>query len=203
MPCMASRTPNEYFLTYGHTLKKRGQKKRWFCKYNRDDQIFTRFTNRFFENGNLALGEERAWGETPLALQLKGTFWRRQKFGETKSPRRSNLANAPVDNTEYVYLIRMGRTKFYKIGKSNDPQNRLASMQTASPHKLKLLHTFKADNATAAEEALHAALHHHRQEGEWFKLSDEQRDTITSITAYTSNHATIAGQSHKISNLFK
>ena len=100
-------------------------------------------------------------------------------------PRKSRLASQPQDNTDYVYLIRMGRTKFYKIGKSNDPQGRLASMQTASPYKLKIVHVFKADNAAAAEEALHHRLHEARMEGEWFKLTDEQQRLLVSVTAFT------------------
>ena len=204
LPCMpaSNQNPHEHFLRYSDEIKRRRKVIGWSCQYNHKDEVYLRFINRFLEGGNLAIGEKRYWGAEIPILYSKGIFWKPPQFKPQKAPRRSSLANAPVDDTEYVYLIRMGRTKFYKIGKSNDPNGRLISMQTASPHKLKLLHTFKADNATAAEEALHAALHHHRQEGEWFKLTDEQRDTITSITAYSSNHAIIAGQSHKISTLF-
>lgn len=97
------------------------------------------------------------------------------------------IASQPTDGTDYVYLIRMGRTKMYKIGKTNDPQGRLVSLQTASPYKLKLLHTFKADNASAAEESLHAKFHGVRLEGEWFKLTDAERDAIVSVKEYRDN----------------
>lgn len=75
----------------------------------------------------------------------------------------------------------------YKIGKTNDPQGRLTSLQTASPDKLKLVHTFKADNASAAEEGLHAALQNKRMQGEWFQLSDKQQSGISNVIEYKNN----------------
>jgi hypothetical protein len=57
--------------------------------------------------------------------------------------------------------MKFSRKDIYKIGKSDDPGSRLRSLQTASPHTLKLAHIFKADNASAAEESLHEVLHPH------------------------------------------
>ena len=78
----------------------------------------------------------------------------------------------------------MGRQKVYKIGKSNDPQGRLASLQSASPYKLKLYHTFRAENASAAEETLHVVFHSNRLEGEWFQLSDEQKKAVMTVVEF-------------------
>jgi hypothetical protein len=130
------------------------------------------------------IGEKRYWGKQSHPVQIDGVFWALPKFGTAKMPRKTQIASQPTDTTNYVYLIRMGRTKAYKIGKTNDPQGRLASLQTASPHKLKLLHTVKADNASSAEETLHARFHGVRLEGEWFKFTDAERDAILSVKEY-------------------
>lgn len=62
------------------------------------------------------------------------------------------------------------------------------SKQSANPRKLRLLHTFRADNASAAEETLHVTFHKQRLEGEWFQLADEQRDGIIAITEFKEGY---------------
>jgi hypothetical protein len=158
--------------------------------------------NRFCADGNLALKDEKYWSKSCSPVRIEGIRWPAYKPKKSVTPRKSQLASQPQDSTDYVYLIRMGRTKLYKIGKSNDPHGRLASMQTASPYKLKIVHTFKADNATAAEESLHHKLHEFRKEGEWFNLSDEQRSAIASVTAYEEGHFIVGGQKKSIEALF-
>lgn len=96
----------------------------------------------------------------------------------------------------------MGQTKYYKIGKSNDPQGRLASLQTASPYKLKLLHVFKADNASAAEETLHHNFHNVRQNGEWFMLTDGQRDKLISIDGFVNKQFVVQEKALHLEQLF-
>lgn len=205
IPCAVSyvRSPNENFFTYIDIIKHKRKVTGWLANYNRQDEIYLRFINRFLENGTLAIGEKRYWGTTSSYIQTRGIFWSPPKRKTPKASRRSKLASVPKDNTDYVYLIRMGRTKFYKIGKSNDPTSRLASMQTASPYKLKLLHTFKADNATAAEEELHTIFHNQRQQGEWFKLSDEQRGRLLKINEFKANLAIMDGRKMPLNQLFQ
>lgn len=169
--------------------KKRGRKVTGWIPYcdRKRDVLYNQFLQRFYDDGHLCIGEKRYWGKVSNPVEMKGVFWKPPKFGTTKFPRKGQIASRPTDETDYVYLIRMGRTKMYKIGKTNDPQGRLASLQTASPYKLKLLHTFKADNASAAEESLHAKFHDVRLEGEWFKLTDAERDAIVSVLEFREN----------------
>ena len=47
---------------------------------------------------------------------------------------------------------------------------------------------FRADNATAAEESLHAALHQTRMRGEWFKLTDEQKSALISVSEFRNGY---------------
>ena len=78
----------------------------------------------------------------------------------------------------------MERKIIFKIGKTNDPQGRLTSLQTASPYKLSMAHVFRADNAAAAEESLHAALFESKMEGEWFKLRDGQKQALSAVERF-------------------
>jgi hypothetical protein len=91
----------------------------------------------------------------------------------------------------------------YKIGKTNDPEGRLQSLQTASPHKLNLLHLFRADNATMAEEELHRLLHSKRLEGEWFNLTTSEKDVLLSVECFEGKRFWIAGAGLEPEQLFK
>lgn len=190
-----------FFRHYGNI--KRGRKViGWAPYYKKQDEIFSRFIERFYDDGNLCFGEDRYWGKPMNNIDISGTFWKVPERPNAQISRRTQIASQPTDNTDYVYLIRMGRTKMYKIGKTNDPKGRLANLQTASPYKLKLLHTFKADNASAAEESLHAELQGVRQEGEWFKLSDDQRGILMAVTEYRDYHFIVNGESLTVGELF-
>ncbi|MEZ4641772.1 MAG: GIY-YIG nuclease family protein [Chloroflexota bacterium] len=200
LPVHATQKQEKLFFCYQH-IKKQGRRVvGWFPSYNKDDELFVRFIARFDEDGNLCFGRDRYWGKH--ISYFTGSFWKLPEIGGKKAPRKSQIASQPVDNTDYVYLIRMGRTKMYKIGKTNDPQGRVANLQTASPYKLKLLHTFKADNASAAEEALHAKFYAVRQEGEWFKLSDEEREKLTAVTEYRDRCFFVNGEGLTVEELF-
>jgi hypothetical protein len=65
-----------------------------------------------------------------------------------------------------------------------------------------LLHTFRADNATAAEEALHALLHDRRSEGEWFRLTVQERDVLVSVERFEERQFWIEGPGVEADRLF-
>lgn len=194
LPCMPSTLHQRQeldknkqdFFTY-LSPHKRGRKViGWNVGYNRDDEIFSRFIQRFQQDGHLCFGENNYF-TLHDGVYVQGRKWPFSKTKPRKVPRKSRLASQSTDNTDYVYLIRAGRRKLYKIGKTNDPQGRLTSLQTASPDKLKLVHIFKADNASAAEEGLHATLQNNRMQGEWFKLSDKQQSSISNVIEYKND----------------
>lgn len=168
--------------------RRRGRRRNFSLPliYDRQDLTYKRFINRFGLDGTLCFYNYRdiryfTENDNDIQLELTGLSVPVEKLKNTSL---SALARKPSDDTDFVYLIRMGRTKMYKIGISNDPEKRLDRLQTASPYKLKLLNIFPADNATAAEEKLHAVFHGQRKEGEWFSLTDEQRAVIEAIKAY-------------------
>lgn len=199
-PSSKSATSEEKGSFFGKLFPPSRKKKKtgYRLDYDRNDPTFLRFMGRFYKDGNLSFGKKHFFLPDNTSIDVVECKWPQSKPKPEKQPRRSKLASQPVDDTDYVYLTRMGRTKYYKIGKTNDPQGRLASLQTANPQKLTLLHTFKADNATAAEEDLHSALHHQRRTGEWFQLADEQKAALVAVIEYKDHHFITNSQAVKV-----
>lgn len=74
-------------------------------------------------------------------------------------------------NKSYVYLVESGGS--YKIGKSDSPKLRLASLQVSHTKPLKLLYLLEytsSELATIAEKELHTIFKSKNIRGEWFLL---------------------------------
>ena len=71
-----------------------------------------------------------------------------------------------------IYFIGSLESRTVKIGKSNNPEKRLAELQIGNPHKL-VLYGVIDDVSSELERRLHRILDPFRLEGEWFKLTDE------------------------------
>ena len=71
----------------------------------------------------------------------------------------------------HLYVIQSHVTGAVKIGRSSDPERRLLSLQTGSPHRLRLLASYEGRGEE--ERNLHRLLRRFRlkQEGEWFAAS--------------------------------
>ena len=73
------------------------------------------------------------------------------------------------ENKKLVYFIECaGRIK---IGVAENPKSRLIKLQTGSPHKMKLLAVCRG--GYEKEKALHKRFSHLRENGEWFKETQE------------------------------
>lgn len=70
---------------------------------------------------------------------------------------------------------------FYKIGIAEDPEARLSSMQSGTPHELRLLTTIGADDARAVEKSLHSLLRNRRHRAEWFELTSKKINSLKAI----------------------
>lgn len=73
----------------------------------------------------------------------------------------------------YVYLIQCYDTDFYKIGVADDPQGRVAILQTGCPYQLDLVITCRMATRSAAvqaERGIHSKLSKYSVRGEWFQL---------------------------------
>lgn len=190
------------FFRYQDIQKRRRRVTGWKPSYHYHDPVLHRFFARFGPEGQLSFGEKRRWIDVQSHVLLKGVFWQAPKIAHPQRLRaRSKASFQPADDTTYVYLIRMGRTQLYKIGKSNEPAARVSALQTANPYKLKLLHAMPADNAAAAEEALHAALFEQRREGEWFTLSPAQKERLTALDGYQNGRFCLRKKTVLLSDL--
>jgi hypothetical protein len=74
----------------------------------------------------------------------------------------------------FVYLIKLENSELYKIGYSNNPLQRLKSLQTANGERLELIKTFKTNFGLKLEKALHLNFNKYKTLGEWFALPYEE-----------------------------
>lgn len=91
----------------------------------------------------------------------------------------------------YVYIIRCGDSHFYKVGLANNPEQRLSTLQCASPYELSLtLSHLMPDRHTALtlETHLHGALKHCNVKFEWFELSDKVLGEVIEETKRRYTH---------------
>lgn len=70
----------------------------------------------------------------------------------------------------FVYLIH-AENGLYKIGKTQNLWARFKPFSVSFPMKWEVVHSFRANNYSAAEAALHKMFADQRDVGEWFRLS--------------------------------
>ncbi len=97
---------------------------------------------------------------------------RRKKY-YNQEPRRARgkvpkIPKVPKDKPQDVYIIQCPETLRIKIGISNNPDRRLAQIQTHYPGPLSIVRIITTENARRLEASLHELLHEFRLHGEWF-----------------------------------
>ena len=80
----------------------------------------------------------------------------------------SERQRQPTPQT-FAYLVHCAESGLTKIGKSDDPEKRLASLQTGSPTELSLVCVLR-DEVGDMESQLHNEFRNRRVRGEWFRL---------------------------------
>jgi hypothetical protein len=80
----------------------------------------------------------------------------------------------------YVYLLR-SETGHYKIGKTKDPENRLATFSVKLPFPVAYEHVIATPDMASLEKSLHLQFEHRRINGEWFVLDDDEIAYIKSL----------------------
>jgi hypothetical protein len=86
----------------------------------------------------------------------------------------------------FIYFIGAEgkRNTLIKIGKANDPLNRLMELQTGSPIRLRIIGSVKcrnSDHARQVEKLAHNLFWKQRRHGEWFNLRRSQINQIQSL----------------------
>ncbi len=70
----------------------------------------------------------------------------------------------------YVYLLKHGTRREYKIGRTNNPLRREGELGIQLPEKCQPVHYIKTDDPEGVEAYWHRRLAAKRKEGEWFAL---------------------------------
>ena len=80
----------------------------------------------------------------------------------------------------YVYLI-ASDTGYYKIGRTNNPENRLATFAVKLPFHVEYECLIACPDMRALERSLHRKFEHKRVNGEWFALDADDIAIIKSL----------------------
>lgn len=78
----------------------------------------------------------------------------------------------------YVYIVQAKGTNYFKIGRADAPEQRLAQLQIGCPHELEKFLTIPTLFPNELESALHEILADHLVRGEWFEI---EPDTLKAI----------------------
>lgn len=97
-----------------------------------------------------------------------------QEKAEREALRR--VADEGAERDGYAYFVVARRLSRVKIGKANDPEQRLRDLQVGSPDELSLVATMPG--GLKAEGALHLRFREDRLHGEWFDLTPRIADEI-------------------------
>lgn len=75
-----------------------------------------------------------------------------------------------VQNGHSVYILKTGKN-LYKIGKTQDLQQRLAAYHTHLPILFRIVRQYLTPHMNDLEGSLHTVFQHKRIKGEWFELA--------------------------------
>jgi hypothetical protein len=98
-------------------------------------------------------------------------LWR-QIAAEEKSPD-AGEADATPASFGFVYLLKHGSRREYKIGRTNNPMRREGEIGLQLPEKLQPIHSIKTDDPAGVERYWHSRFAAKRKEGEWFALTTQ------------------------------
>jgi len=87
---------------------------------------------------------------------------------------KASTENSFIDNQRigYVYLIRHGNRKEYKIGKTYNQIRREGEIRLELPEKVEPIHTIATDDPSGVELYWHNRFSKKRKQGEWFELTE-------------------------------
>jgi hypothetical protein len=90
-----------------------------------------------------------------------------------EQPREVESTNCTVPTVGYVYLLKHGTRREYKIGRTNNPLRREGEIGLQLPEKLQPIHYIETDDPAGIESYWHLRFASKRKQGEWFALTAE------------------------------
>jgi hypothetical protein len=96
-------------------------------------------------------------------------LWRHVVVAEESTD--AGEADASGSAAGYVYLLKHGSRREYKIGRTNNPMRREGEIGIQLPERLQPVHYIKTDDPVGIESYWHLRFASKRKEGEWFALT--------------------------------
>ena len=96
-------------------------------------------------------------------------LWRQVPIAEP-APDVEEVDDAPAA-PGYVYLLKHGSRREYKIGRTNNPLRREGELGIQLPERLQPVHYIETDDPAGIESYWHTRFASKRKEGEWFALT--------------------------------
>jgi hypothetical protein len=98
-------------------------------------------------------------------------LWRH--VAATEQPTDDEESDSAPPGFGYVYLLKHGSRREYKIGRTNNPMRREGEVGIQLPEKLQPIHYIKTDDPAGVENYWHTRFASKRKKGEWFALTAE------------------------------
>lgn len=88
-----------------------------------------------------------------------------------------------------MFIYAIGNEHQQKIGVSNDPSQRLKTLQTSNGDKLSIHYVFEVPDKLAFkfEKHIHRENNHKRKKGEWFEMSPSEVEHLMMFYEMTSD----------------
>lgn len=86
----------------------------------------------------------------------------------------------PRSSAGYVYLVQ-SPTTYWKIGRTNNPDDRMKTFSVKLPFEVKYKHLIKTSDMYTLESNLHVKYASRRVDGEWFALTDDDVNEICAM----------------------
>ncbi len=96
-------------------------------------------------------------------------LWRKVAIAELEPANEDTGSEAPT--VGYVYLLKHGTRREYKIGRTNQPIRREGELGIQLPEKLQPIHYITTDDPAGIENYWHTRFAAKRKQGEWFALT--------------------------------
>lgn len=85
-----------------------------------------------------------------------------------------------MTSEQVVYVIEHEHG-YVKIGRSNNPTQRVRSLQTACPYDLHVAGVIKCPDAVQLETHLHEKYENRQKNGEWYNINNVQKTYLYSL----------------------
>ncbi len=87
-----------------------------------------------------------------------------------------------------VYLFNGEGTDLYKIGITQNINERVKGVQTGCPHKIIVIHTFVTNFGEKLERTVQRHFYFNKTQGEWFRLNEEEVKTFLTVCQKVENN---------------